>query len=174
MEHATCFLTAKGRFDRQSARVSAAYGIDADYGVGASVDLVDRTAVGAVIRAIAIARQRYTISLFSFTNISSKCQRQCRKPRIRNTRWRRISPANIGPNLFHQNRTVSWQRSIPRSKRKSSTFRSDNGKRTYIITTRRITSGEELKRRNGLGGLALDLRLIRLRYQRDPLAATLV
>jgi len=41
-----------------------------------------------------------------------------------------------------------------------------DGGQTYIITTRRITSGEELKRRNGLGGLALDLRLIHHRYQR--------
>ena len=30
----------------------------------------------------------------------------------------------------------------------------------YSITTWRISSGEELKRRNGLGGSALDLRLI--------------
>jgi hypothetical protein len=37
-------------------------------------------------------------------------------PRIRDTRWPRISPANIGPNLFHQCRTVSWQISIPRSR----------------------------------------------------------
>jgi hypothetical protein len=33
-------------------------------------------------------------------------------------------------------------------------------KRTYIITTRRITSGDELKQRNGLRGFARDLRLI--------------
>jgi hypothetical protein len=32
--------------------------------------------------------------------------------------------------------------------------------RTYTITTRRITSGDELKQRNGEGGLARDLRLI--------------
>jgi len=38
-------------------------------------------------------------------------------------------------------------------------LRSDKGKRTYISTTRRITSGEKLKHRNGLAGLALDLRL---------------
>lgn len=31
-------------------------------------------------------------------------------------------------------------------------------KRTHISTTRWITSGDELKRRNGLGGVALDLR----------------
>jgi hypothetical protein len=40
--------------------------------------------------------------------------------------------------------------SIPRSAKRSSTFRSDSGYRTYIITTRRITSGELLKYRNGL------------------------
>jgi hypothetical protein len=39
--------------------------------------------------------------------------------------------------------------SIPRSAKRSSTFRSDSGYRTYIITTRRITSGELLKYRNG-------------------------
>ena len=31
---------------------------------------------------------------------------------------------------------------------------------TYISTTRRITSGDELDRRKGLGGKARDLRLI--------------
>ena len=36
------------------------------------------------------------------------------------------------------------------------------GKRTYIITTSRITSEEELKRLNGLAGLALLLRLTHL------------
>src|SRR5260370_38763590 len=66
------------------------------------------------------------------------------------TRRLRISAANIGPNRFHQNRTVSWLMSIPRSAKRSSTFRSDSGYRTYIITTRRITSGELLKYRNGL------------------------
>jgi hypothetical protein len=34
---------------------------------------------------------------------------------------------------------------VPRSAKRSSTFRSDSGYRTYIITTRRITSGELLK-----------------------------
>jgi len=33
---------------------------------------------------------------------------------------------------------------------RSSTLRSESGYRTYIITTRRITSGELLKYRNGL------------------------
>jgi hypothetical protein len=39
------------------------------------------------------------------------------------------------------------------------------GKRTYMSTASRITSGDELNRRNGLGGSALDFRLIRHRYQ---------
>jgi hypothetical protein len=51
---------------------------------------------------------------------------------------------------FHQNRIVSGLMSIPRSASRSSTLRSDRGYRTYIITTRRITSGELLKYRNGL------------------------
>ncbi len=34
---------------------------------------------------------------------------------------------------------------------RSSTFRSDSGKRTSISTTNRITSGDELKQRNGEG-----------------------
>src|SRR5208337_2410952 len=33
------------------------------------------------------------------------------------TRFFRISAAKIGPNRFHQNRTVSWLMSIPRSAR---------------------------------------------------------
>ena len=57
--------------------------------------------------------------------------------------------ANIGPNRFHQKRMVSWLMSIPRSASRSSTFRSESGYFTYIITTRRITSGELLKYRNG-------------------------
>ena len=60
------------------------------------------------------------------------------------TRLTRISAANIGPNRFHQNRTVSWLMSIPRSANKSSTLRSDSGYFTYIITTRRMISGELL------------------------------
>jgi hypothetical protein len=46
------------------------------------------------------------------------------------------------PNRLHQNRTVSWQISMPRSNRRSSTGRSDREYRTYIITVRRIISGE--------------------------------
>lgn len=43
------------------------------------------------------------------------------------------------------------------------TFPNDSGNLTYIMTTRRITSGDELKYRKELGGLALDLRLMRAR-----------
>ena len=66
------------------------------------------------------------------------------------TRLLRISSANIGPNRFYQNRTVSWLMSIPRSARRSSTLRNDSGYLTYIITIKRMTSGELLKYRNGL------------------------
>ena len=78
------------------------------------------------------------------------------------------------PDRFHQKRTVSWQMSIPRSASRSSTFLSDRGYLTYIITTRRITSGELLKWRNGLCGIALDLRLIRVGYHCWAYRATFV
>jgi hypothetical protein len=42
----------------------------------------------------------------------------------------------------------------------------------YIITTSLITSGEELKRSNGEGGFALNLRLIRARYHCRTAPAT--
>jgi hypothetical protein len=61
------------------------------------------------------------------------------------TRFLRISLANIGPKRFHQNLAVSWQLSMPRLCSRSSTFLNDKGKWTYIITARRITSGDELK-----------------------------
>jgi hypothetical protein len=60
------------------------------------------------------------------------------------THWRRMSAANSGSERFHQSLTVSWQMSIPRSSSRSSTLRGDNGDHTYIITTSRITSGDEL------------------------------
>ncbi len=40
--------------------------------------------------------------------------------------------------------------SIQRAAKRSSTLRSDSGYLTYIITTRRMISGELLKYRNGL------------------------
>ena len=49
-----------------------------------------------------------------------------------------MSSANIGPSLFHHIRAVSSQMSIPRANSRSSTFRSDNGNRTYIKVTSRI------------------------------------
>src|SRR6516162_8861927 len=63
---------------------------------------------------------------------------------MRATRRLRISAANMGPNRFHQKRTVSWLISIPRSAKRSSTLRSESGYLTYIMTTRRMTSGELL------------------------------
>ena len=56
---------------------------------------------------------------------------------------------NIGPKLFHQKRTVLWLISIPRSWSRSSTLRSESGKRMYIITTKRMTSGLVLKHLKG-------------------------
>jgi hypothetical protein len=38
-----------------------------------------------------------------------------------------ISAAKMGPNLFHQNRTVSRLMAIPRSDNRSSSLRSDSG-----------------------------------------------
>ncbi len=63
-----------------------------------------------------------------FTKTSSRCQRQGVKARI----------------LFHQNRTVLWQMSIPRSVSRSLTLRSDRGYCTYIMTTSPTISGDEL------------------------------
>lgn len=80
-----------------------------------------------------------------FTNTSSSCQRHSRKPCIQLTRWRRTSAANSGPKPGHHNRTISWQMSLPRSNSRSSTFRKLNGDRTYIITTKRMISGEEVE-----------------------------
>ena len=71
-------------------------------------------------------------------------------PRSRSTRHLRISAANIRPNRFHQRRTVSWLMSTPHLCGRSSTLRSDRGYLTYIITARRMTSGDVLKYRNGL------------------------
>ena len=51
-----------------------------------------------------------------------------------------------------------WQMSILRSNSRSLRSRSDSGNRTYISTTSRITSSKELKRREWVGGSALDLR----------------
>ena len=60
------------------------------------------------------------------TNTSSRCHRQFDQLR-RATRRRLVSPANSGPKRFHQNLTVSWQTSMPRSTSRSSTCLSDNG-----------------------------------------------
>src|SRR3546814_2239374 len=78
-----------------------------------------------------------------------------------------ISAANIGPNRFHQNRTVSWQMSMPRSNSRSSTWRSDSGNRAYIITVRRITSGELLKAKRICHPPKLRTALVRLKLIRS-------
>ena len=62
------------------------------------------------------------------------------------------------PEAVPPKRTVSWQTSIPGSASRSSTFLSDSGNLTYISTTSRITSGDELNRRNGDGGRARERR----------------
>lgn len=54
-----------------------------------------------------------------------------------------MSAANIYPNLFDQNRTVSGQRSISRSNSRSCTFRTLSGNRTYSIITSPMISGDE-------------------------------
>ena len=60
-----------------------------------------------------------------------------------------MSAANIGPNLSHQNRTVSWQIYMQRTCRRSSSLRRDSGNRKYIFTARRMTSGFVLRQRVG-------------------------
>ena len=52
--------------------------------------------------------------------------------------------------------------SIPRSCRRSSTFRNESGNRVYIITARRMISGLVLKYRKGLR------LVIRKRWATDP------
>ena len=61
---------------------------------------------------------------------------------------------------------------MPHSKSRSSTFRNESGNRTYISTTRRMISADELKPLNGLGGFALNLRLIVPIYQPPAPVAT--
>jgi len=82
---------------------------------------------------------------FIFTNISPRYQRHWRQHRIRSTRRFLTSAASLGPNRLHQNLTVSWLISMPCSCSRSSTLRSDSGKRMYIITARRMISGLVLK-----------------------------
>ena len=53
---------------------------------------------------------------------------------------------------FHQNRIISWLTSIPRSWRRSSTGRGDSGKRTYIITAKRMIAYVERRKADGLSG----------------------
>jgi hypothetical protein len=69
------------------------------------------------------------VSPLILTNISSRCHCQCWNCRMRAMRRRRISAAKIGPNRFHQKRTLSWLTSMPRSCSMSSTFRRESGNR---------------------------------------------
>jgi len=73
------------------------------------------------------------------------CEAVPARPRASRTspspRCFRIFAANIGPNRCHQNRTVAWPASMPRLCSKSSMFRIDDGKRTYIIKARRMIPG---------------------------------
>ncbi|WP_267381967.1 MULTISPECIES: hypothetical protein [unclassified Sphingomonas] len=62
----------------------------------------------------------------------------------------------------------------PALKQQVLTFLKLRGNRTYISTTRRITSGDELKWRNGDGGRTRERRGISRRYQPPALTATLV
>jgi hypothetical protein len=55
----------------------------------------------------------------------------------------------------------------PRSNSRSSTLRRDNGNRTYVITTNRITSGDDLKYRKG-SDLSFDRQLIPPTYRPSP------
>lgn len=64
---------------------------------------------------------------------SSRCQFQHLNPHMRDTLCWRMSAANIGPRLFQQKRTASYQKPIPRSNSKSSTLLRLSGKRTYMI-----------------------------------------
>ena len=88
------------------------------------------------------------------TYISSRCQRHCRKPRMRETHFRRMSPVHSGPNRFHHIRTVSRKISTPHSNSRPSTFLRLSGYFTYIITTRRITSGRGVEVAEWAGGVA--------------------
>ncbi len=82
---------------------------------------------------------------FTFTKTSSTCHFHFENARSRWTRFCLISEANIGPNLFHQYRTVSWLTSIPRSCNRSSTSRSESWNQMYSITAKRMISGLVLK-----------------------------
>lgn len=61
----------------------------------------------------------------------------------------RILFAKYELNLSAHRRTLSWQASIPRSCRRSSTLRKESGNRTYISTPHWIISVDVLKWRNG-------------------------
>lgn len=56
-----------------------------------------------------------------------------------------VPAVNIGPNLFHRNRTVSWRTSIQLWHSEYSTFRSDSVSRMNSMTAKRMISGDVLK-----------------------------
>ena len=62
-------------------------------------------ALPEVIRLVVMMYVRFPLSLRNVEDL----------PRMALTRCRRMSLANNGPNRFHQNLTVSWQRSMPLS-----------------------------------------------------------
>lgn len=65
---------------------------------------------------------------------------------IRSTPLPRSRPYQLVPSAL----VVALKAELgPRTNSRSSTFRSDNGNRTYISTTGRITSDDEWKERNG-------------------------
>ena len=66
------------------------------------------------------------------------------------TRLFRISAANIGPNRFHQKPDCLVADFHPTLGQKILDVAQRQWVLTYIITTRRMTSGELLKYRNGL------------------------
>lgn len=79
------------------------------------------------------------------TNTSSRCQCHWGLSRIDSDRRFRILCEKYVPKRPTQRRTLSWQMSIPRSCRRSSTLRSESGNRTYISTPSWMISGEVLK-----------------------------
>lgn len=84
------------------------------------------------------------------TKTSFRCQRHWLTRRIASDLRLPILSAKYVPKRSPHKRMLSWQTSIPRSCRRSSTFRSDGGNRIYIITPSWMFSGEALKYRKGL------------------------
>ena len=79
------------------------------------------------------------------TKTSSRCHRHCGLLHIESERRLLILCAKYVPNRSTQSLTLSWQISMPRSSRRSSTFRSEIGNLTYISTPSWMISGDVLK-----------------------------